>query len=108
MKLAKQMRRNRDYQRYLSARRAFAAHDERYDLNVKVHHWTESCNADQCFIELYYRGRPIVGAWRSVSTDRPNPYIIRVKYDAASPWDFFYNDTQWNQWIESLGPRLTN
>ena len=108
MKLAKKMHRNRDYQRFLSAQRAFHSHDEKYDLYVKLQHWTESERADQCMIDLFYRGRPIVGAWRSVRTDRQNPYVTRLKYDAASPWDFFYNDTQWNQWIESLGPRLTN
>lgn len=108
MKLAKKMHRNRHFQQYLATQRAFHSHDEKYGLSVKVKSWTESYNADQCLIELYYRGRKIGGSWRSVSTDRSNPSIIRVKYDAASPWEFFYNDTQWNQWIESLGPRLTN
>lgn len=108
MKLAKKMHRNRHFQQILAARRAFAAHDGNYGLSVKAKHWAESYNADQCFIDLYYRGRPIGVAWRSVNTDRPNPSVIRVKYDAASPWDFFYNATQFNQWIESLGPRLTD
>ena len=106
MKLAKKMHRNRHFQQFLAAQRAFHSHDEEYGLSIKVKHWTESYNADQCLIELYYRGRPIVGAWRSVLNDCKNPYVTRLKYDAASPWEFFYNDTQWGQWIESLGPRL--
>ena len=108
MKLAKKMHRNRHFQQYLAAQRAFHSRDEEYGLNVKVKSWTESYNADQCLIDLYYRGRPIGAAWRSVNKDRQNPSVIRVKYDATSPVEFFYNDTQWEQWIESLGPRLTN
>lgn len=92
--------------RIRAAQAAFMSNE--WQLGEYAKAWAGGENAGKVAIDLFYRGRPLNASWAHYTGDIHKKNVVRVKFDAANPHNFFYNDTQWKHWLETLGPRLTN